>query len=148
MPTTYRSVQVWSGSAWESLAVAFPDLTRYANLGSNNTFTGTNTFSGPVVRTGQIPASIETGTINLVTTTTGDSLLIGTKNFDLNRFTSTPVVMLTVRYPTTVKNGYASTKSISSTGFNYEVIMDLPITDGQVGNGYPLKLDYIAIQMS
>jgi hypothetical protein len=148
MPTPlFREVYVWSGTAWESLSVAYPDLSPYADKSLNNTFTGTNTFNGQIVRPAQVPYAIEVGTVNLPTTTNGDALIIGSRSFDVGRFTQIPTVMLTVRYPTTVKNGYGTVKTTSTSLFTYEVVLDVPVTDGQAPS-FPLKLDYVAIQMS
>jgi len=144
----YREVRVWSGTEWEALSIAYPDLTNYARLNAANTFTSGATFNGQIIRPSQVPYAIEVGTINLITTTNGDQLIIGSKSFDIGRFNLTPVVFLTAIYPTTVKNGYATVKTTTSSLFTYEVEMDTPITDGQVGNGYPLKLNYVAIQMT
>jgi hypothetical protein len=145
--TNYREVKVWSGTQWEALALAYPDLTNYANKITDNNFSGTNTFSGKIIRPEQVPYNIEVGSVNLTTTTTGDSLIIGTKAFDMGRFTQTPIVFLTVEYPTTVKNGWGTVKTRSSSQFTYEVVVNVPVTDGQ-SPAYPLKLSYIAIQMT
>jgi hypothetical protein len=144
----YREVRVWSGTEWEALSIAYPDLTNYARLNVANTFTSGATFNGQIIRPSQVPYAIEVGTVNLITTTGGDSLIIGTKAFDISRFNLVPVVFLSVTYPTTVKNGFATVKSVTSSQFTYEVEMDTPITDGQVGNNYPLKLNYVAFQMT
>jgi hypothetical protein len=143
----YRETYVWNGSAWESLAIAFPDLGNYASKVLDNTFAGSQTFNGRVTRAGQIPYAIEVGTINLPTTTTGDQLVIGTKNFEVGRFTNTPIVMAQLRYGTTVKNGYATVKTVSTTQFGWEAVMSVPVTDSQ-GPNYTLFIDYIAIQMT
>ena len=144
----YREVRVWSGTEWESLSIAYPDLTNYAKLNTANTFTSGATFNGQIIRPAQVPYAIEVGTINLTTSTGGDQLIIGTKTFDAGRFNLIPVVFVSVTYPTTVKNGFATVKAVTSSQFTYEVEMDTPITDGQVGNNYPLKLNYIAVQMT
>ena len=148
MPTVYREAYVWSGTAWESISVAYPDLSQYARTANDNTFSGTNTFNGQIVRASQVPRAYETGLVNLTTSTTGDLLVIGTKNFDAGRFTSAPVVIACVYYPTTGKNGFVTVKSVSATGFNYEVDMNVAATDSQSGNNFPLKLAYYAIQVS
>jgi hypothetical protein len=144
MPT-YREVYVWNGNAWDSLAIALPDLTSYASKVADNTFSGAQTFSGRITREGQVPYAIEAGTVNLTTTTAGDQLIIGTKTFGVGRFTSTPLVFLQVRYGTTVKNGFATAKAISTTQFGYEVVMNVAITDSQ--SPITLFVDYFAIQM-
>jgi hypothetical protein len=144
----YREVRVWSGTEWEALSIAFPDLTNYARLNAANTFTSGATFNGQIIRPSQVPYAIEVGTVNLITTTSGDQLIIGTKAFDIGRFNQIPTVFVSVTYPTTVKNGFGTVKTISTSQFTYEVEMDTPITDGQVGNNYPLKLNYIAVQMT
>ena len=144
----YREVRVWSGTEWEPLSIAYPDLTNYARLNAANTFTSGATFNGQIIRPAQVPYAIEVGTINLTTSTGGDQLIIGTKAFDISRFNLTPTVFVSVVYPTTVKNGYGTVKTVSASQFTYEVEMDTPITDGQVGNSYPLKLNYIAVQMT
>lgn len=145
--TNYREVKVWSGTQWEALALAYPDLTNYANKVTDNSFSGINTFNGKIIRPEQVPYNIEVGTVNLTTTTTGDSLIIGTKSFDMGRFTQTPIVFLTVEYPTTVKNGWGTVKTRSASQFTYEVVVNIPVTDGQAPT-YPLKLSYLAIQMT
>jgi len=144
----YREVRVWSGTEWEPLSIAYPDLTNYARLNTANTFTSGATFNGQIIRPSQVPYAIEVGQVNLTTTSTGDSLIIGTKAFDVARFNLPPIVFLSVTYPTTGKNGYGVVKTVTSSQFTYEVEMDTPITDGQVGNNYPLKLNYVAIQMT
>jgi len=147
MPT-YRELRVWSGTEWEALSIAYPDLTNYARLNAANTFTSGATFNGQIIRPSQVPYAIEVGQVNLTTTTNGDSLIIGTKAFDIGRFNLVPIVFLSITYPTTGKNGFGIVKSTSTSQFTYEVEMDTPITDGQVGNNYPLKLNYVAIQMT
>jgi hypothetical protein len=144
----YREVRVWSGTAWEPLSIAYPDLTNYAKLNTTNTFASGASFGGQIIRPSQVPYAIEVGQVNLTTTTNGDSLLIGSRLFDTGRFNQIPIVFLSVTYPTTGKNGYGIVKSVTTSQFNYEVEMDTPITDGQVGNNYPLKLNYVAIQMT
>ena len=145
--TNYREVKVWSGTQWEALALAYPDLTNYANKVTDNSFSGINTFNGKIILPEQVPYNIEVGSVNLTTTTTGDSLIIGTKAFDMSRFTQTPIVFLTVEYPTTVKNGWGTVKTRSASQFTYEVVVNVPVTDGQAPT-YPLKLSYIAIHMT
>lgn len=145
MPT-YREVYVWNGNAWDSLAIALPDLTSYASKVANNTFSGTQLFNNRVTREGQIPYAVESGTVNLTTTTTGDQLLIGTKTFGVGRFTSTPLVFTQVRYGTTVKNGFSTVKVVNTTQFGYEAVMNVAITDSQ--SPTTLFLDYFAIQMA
>lgn len=145
MPT-YREVYVWNGNAWDSLAIALPDLTSYASKVANNTFSGTQLFNGRITREGQIPYAVESGTVNLTTTTTGDQLLIGTKTFGVGRFTSTPLVFTQVRYGTTVKNGFSTVKVVNTTQFGYEAVMNVAITDSQ--SPTTLFLDYFAIQMA
>lgn len=142
----YREVYVWSGNAWDSLAIALPDLTSYASKVADNTFSGAQTFSGRITREGQVPYAIEAGTVNLTTTTTGDQLIIGTKTFAVGRFTTTPLVFTQVRYGTTVKNGFSTVKSASTTQFGYEAVMNVAITDSQ--SPITLFLDYLAIQMA
>jgi hypothetical protein len=144
----YREVRVWSGTEWEALSIAYPDLSAFARLDAANTFTSGATFNGQIIRPAQVPYAIEVGTVNLTTTTNGDSLIIGTKAFAISRFNLIPVVFVSVTYPTTVKNGFATVKTVTSSQFTYEVEMDTPITDGQVGNNYPLKLNYVAFQMT
>jgi hypothetical protein len=144
----YREVKVWSGTEWENLALAYPDLSNYARLDAANTFSSGATFNGSIIRPAQVPYAIEVGTVNLTTTTNGDSLIIGSKSFDLARFNLTPVVLLSVVYPTTVKNAFATVKTTTSSLFTYEVVANVPITDGQAGNSYPLKLNYVAFQMT
>jgi hypothetical protein len=144
----YRELRVWSGTEWEALSIAYPDLTNYARLNAANTFTSGATFNGQIIRPSQVPYAIEVGQVNLTTTTNGDSLIIGTKAFDIGRFNLVPIVFLSITYPTTGKNGFGIVKSTSTSQFTYEVEMDTPITDGQVGNNYPLKLNYVAIQMT
>ena len=141
----YREVRVWSGTEWESLSVAYPDLSPYAQKNATNTFTAAQTFSANIVRPTQVPLAYETGTINLTTSTNGDLLIIGSKTFDAGRFTATPVVLLTVIYPTTGKNGFATVKTVSSSAFGYEVDMNVAITDSQ--SPITLKLNYYAIQV-
>lgn len=143
----YREVRVWSGTEWESLSVAYPDLSPYAQRGTTNTFTQPQTFNANIVRPTQVPLAYETGTINLTTSTNGDLLIIGTKSFDIGRFTAAPVVLLSVIYPTTGKNGFATVKTVSAGQFSYEVDMNVAITDSQSGNNFPLKLNYYAIQV-
>ncbi len=144
----YREVRVWSGTEWESLSIAYPDLTPFANKNTNNTFTGTNTFNGPIIRAAQIPYAMEVGTVNLSTSSTGDQLIIGTKNFDAGRFTVAPVVLATVYYPTTGVNGFVTVKSTSATAFNYEVDMNVPVANSNSGTNFPLKISYYAIQLT
>jgi hypothetical protein len=144
----YREVKVWSGTEWENLALAYPDLSNYARLDVANTFTNGATFNSQIIRPSQVPYAIEVGTVNLTTTTNGDSLIIGSKEFDIARFNLTPVVFVSVVYPTTVKNCYATVKTTTNALFTYEVVANVPITDGQVGNNYPLKLNYVAFQMT
>jgi hypothetical protein len=144
----YREVRVWSGTEWEPLSIAYPDLSNYAKLDTVNTFASGASFGGQIIRPSQVPYAIEVGQVNLITTTNGDSLLIGTRSFDLGRFNQVPMVFVSVVYPTTGKNGYGTVKSVTTSQFAYEVEMDTPITDGQVGNNYPLKLNYVAIQMT
>jgi hypothetical protein len=144
----YREVRVWSGTEWEPLSIAYPDLTNYARLNAVNTFTSGATFNGQIIRPSQVPYAIEVGQVNLTTTTNGDSLIIGTRLFDAGRFNQVPIVFVSVTYPTSGKNGYGTVKSVTTSQFVYEVEMDTPITDGQVGNNYPLKLNYVAIQMT
>jgi hypothetical protein len=144
----YREVRVWSGTEWEPLSIAYPDLTNYARLNAANTFTSGATFNGQIIRPSQVPYAIEVGQVNLTTTTNGDSLIIGTRLFDAGRFNQVPIVFVSVTYPTSGKNGYGTVKSVTTSQFIYEVEMDTPITDGQVGNNYPLKLNYVAIQMT
>jgi hypothetical protein len=144
----YREVRVWSGTEWEALAIAYPDLTMFANKTTSNTFTGTNTFNAPIVRPAQIPTAFEVGTVNLVTSSNGDSLIIGTKNFDLGRFTQTPFVIATVIFPTTGVNGFVTVKATSTTSFNYEVDMNVPVQNSNSGTGFPLKISYYAIQLT
>jgi hypothetical protein len=147
MPNIYREARVWNGSEWESISVAYPDLTQYANKNTANTFTGTNTFNGPIVRPSQVPIAMEIGTVNLITSTNGDLLIIGTKNFDAGRFTQTPIVIATVIYPTTAVNGFVTIKSTSATSFGYEVDMNVPVNNSQAPN-FPLKLSYFAFQLT
>jgi hypothetical protein len=144
----YREVRVWSGTEWEALAIAYPDLTAFANKGASNTFTGTNTFNAPIVRPAQVPTAFEVGTVNLVTSANGDSLIIGTKNFDLGRFTQIPFVIATVNFPTTGVNGFVTVKSRSTTSFGYEVDMNVPVQNSNSGTGFPLKITYYAIQLT
>jgi hypothetical protein len=139
---------VWSGTEWESLSVAYPDLSQYARTVSNNTFTGTNTFNAPIVRPAQVPTAFEVGTVNLTTSSNGDSLIIGTKNFDLGRFTQTPFVIATVNFPTTGVNGFVTVKATSTTSFGYEVDMNVPVQNSNSGTGFPLKISYYAIQLT
>jgi hypothetical protein len=142
----YRETYVWNGNDWDSLAVAFPDLASYASKVADNTFSGVQTFNGRVNRAGQIPYAIETGTVALPTTVTGDSLIIGTTLFSVGRFTAAPVVMAQLRYGTTVKNGYATVKTVTNSQFGWEAVLSVPVTDSQAPN-YTLFIDYIAIQM-
>ena len=144
----YREVKVWSGTEWESLSVAYPDLSQYARTVANNTFTGTNTFNGPIIRPAQVPLAMEVGTVNLTTSSNGDQLIIGTKNFDLGRFTQTPVVIATVYYPTTAVNGFVTVKSVSTTSFGYEVDTNVPVANSNSGTNFPLKISYYAIQLT
>jgi hypothetical protein len=144
----YREVRVWSGTAWESLSVAYPDLTQYARTVSDNTYTGTNTFNAPIIRPAQVPLAMEVGTVNLTTSSNGDQLIIGTKNFDLGRFTQTPVVLATVNFPTTGVNGFVTIKSRSTTSFTYEVDMNVPVANSNSGTNFPLKISYYAIQLT
>jgi hypothetical protein len=144
----YREVRVWSGTEWEALAIAYPDLTAFANKEASNTFTGTNTFNAPIVRPAQVPTAFEVGTVNLVTSANGDSLIIGTKNFDLGRFTQIPFVIATVNFPTTGVNGFVTVKSRSTTSFGYEVDMNVPVQNSNSGTGFPLKISYYAIQLT
>jgi len=144
----YREVRVWSGTEWEALAIAYPDLTAFANKEASNTFTGTNTFNAPIVRPAQVPTAFEVGTVNLVTSANGDSLIIGTKNFDLGRFTQIPFVIATVNFPTTGVNGFVTVKSRSTTSFGYEVDMNVPVQNSNSGTGFPLKITYYAIQLT
>ena len=144
----YREVRVWSGTEWEPLSIAYPDLTNYARLNAANTFTSGATFNGQIIRPSQVPYALEVGQVNLTTTSTGDSLIIGTKAFDIGRFNLPPIVFLSVTYPTTGKNGYGVVKAVTSSQFTYEVEMDTPITDSQSGNNFPLKLNYVAFQMT
>jgi len=143
----YREVRVWNGTDWESLSVAYPDLSQYARTGFTNTFSAAQTFNAPIIRPAQVPLAMEVGTVNLTTSTTGDQLVIGTKNFDLGRFTATPVVIATVMYPTTGKNGFVTVKTVTSAGFTYEVDLNVPVNDSQAGNNYPLKISYYAVQL-
>jgi hypothetical protein len=147
MSNVYREARVWNGSAWESISVAYPDLTQYANKNTANTFTGTNTFNAPIIRPSQIPIAMEIGTVNLTTSTNGDLLIIGTKNFDAGRFTQTPIVIATVIYPTTAINGFVTVKSTSTTSFGYEVDMNVPVNNSQSPT-FPLKLSYFAFQLT
>jgi hypothetical protein len=144
----YREVRVWSGTAWENLAIAYPDLTAFANKTTSNTFTGTTTFNAPIVRPAQVPTAFEVGTVNLTTSANGDSLIIGTKNFDLGRFNQTPFVIATVNFPTTGVNGFVTVKSTSTTSFVYEVDMNVPVQNSNSGTGFPLKISYYAIQLT
>jgi hypothetical protein len=144
----YREVRVWSGTEWEALAIAYPDLTAFANKGTANTFTGTNTFNGPIIRAAQVPIAMEVGTVNLTTSANGDQLIIGTKNFDAGRFTVTPIVLATVMFPTTGVNGFVTVKSTSTTSFNYEVDMNVPVANSNSGTNFPLKISYYAIQLT
>lgn len=144
----YREVKVWSGTEWEPLAIAYPDLSQYARTIADNTFTGTNTFNGPIIRPAQVPLAIEVGTVNLTTSSNGDQLIIGTKNFDLGRFTQTPVVLATVYYPNTAVNGFVTVKAVSTTSFNYEVDMNVPVVNSNSGTNFPLKISYYAIQLT
>jgi hypothetical protein len=144
----YREVRVWSGTAWESLSVAYPDLSQYASKVSDNTFTGTNTFNAPIIRPAQVPLAIEVGTVNLTTSANGDQLIVGVKNFDLGRFTQVPVVIATVMFPTTGVNGFVTVKARSATSFSYEVDMNVPVQNSNSGTGFPLKISYYAIQLT
>lgn len=147
MPNVYREARVWNGTEWESISVAYPDLTNYALKNSNNTFTGTNTFNGPIVRASQVPIAMEIGTVGLTTSTTGDSLIIGTKTFDPGRFTLTPIVVATVIYPNSGANGFVTIKSVSSTQFGYEVDMNVPVANS-IAPSFPLKISYFAFQLT
>jgi hypothetical protein len=142
----YREVRVWSGTEWEALAIAYPDLTAFANKSTANTFVGTNTFNAPIIRPAQIPTAFEVGTVNLTTSANGDSLIIGTKNFDLGRFNAVPFVIATVNFPTTGVNGFVTIKNRSTTSFGYEVDMNVPVQNSNSGTGFPLKISYYAIQ--
>lgn len=142
----FRETYVWNGNDWDSLAVAFPDLSSYASKVADNTYSGVQTFNGRVNRAGQIPYAIETGTVALPTTVTGDSLIIGTTLFSVGRFSAAPVVMAQLRYGTTVKNGYVTVKTVTNSQFTYEAVLSVPVTDSQAPN-YTLFFDYIAIQM-
>lgn len=144
----YREVRVWSGTEWEALSIAYPDLTPYANKNTANTFTGTNTFNGPIIRPAQVPIAMEVGTVNLTTSAQGDQLIIGTKNFDAGRFTATPIVLATVIFPTTGVNGFVTVKSTSATSFGYEVDMNVPVQNSNSGTNFPLKISYYAIQLT
>jgi hypothetical protein len=144
----YREVRVWSGTEWESLSVAYPDLSQYARTVADNTYTGTNTFNGPIVRPAQVPLAMEVGTVNLTTSANGDQLIIGTKNFDLGRFTQVPFVIATVNFPTTGVNGFVTIKSRSTTSFGYEVDMNVPVQNSNSGTNFPLKISYYAIQLT
>lgn len=142
----YREVRVWSGTEWESLSVAYPDLSPYAQKNAANTFTAVQTFNANILRPAQIPLAMEVGTVNLTTTTTGDQLVIGTKAFSVGRFTTAPVVIASVIYPTTGKNGFVTLKTVSAAQFTYEVDLNVPITDSQSPN-FPLKITYYAVQL-
>ena len=148
MSNVYREARVWNGTAWESISVAYPDLTQYANKNTANTFTGTNTFNGPIIRPAQIPLAMEIGTVNLTTSSTGDQLIIGTKNFDAGRFTQTPIVIATVINPTSGANGFVTIKSRSTASFNYEVDMNVPVANSNAGTNFPLKIAYFAYQLT
>ena len=142
----YREVRVWSGTEWESLSVAYPDLSGYALKNATNTFTAAQTFNASIIRPTQVPLAIEVGTENLVTSTNGDSLIIGTKAFAVGRFTSAPVVVASVQYPTTGVNGFITIKTVSSSEFTYEVDMNVPVSNSQSPH-FPLKFTYYAIQI-
>ena len=144
----YREVRVWSGTEWEPLSIAYPDLSQYARTVADNTYTGTNTFNGPIVRPAQVPLAMEVGTVNLTTSAQGDQLIIGTKNFDLGRFTQTPVVLATVNFPTTGVNGFVTIKARSTSSFTYEVDMNVPVQNSNSGSNFPLKISYYAIQLT
>jgi len=149
MPTTvYREARVWNGTDWESISVAYPDLSQYARIVNDNTFAGTNTFNAPIIRPAQIPLAMEIGTVNLTTSAQGDLLIIGTKNFDAGRFTQIPIVIATVIYPTTGVNGFVSIKSTSTTSFSYEVDMNVAVANSNSGTGFPLKISYYAFQLT
>jgi hypothetical protein len=145
--TVYREARVWNGSDWESISVAYPDLSQYARTQSANTFTATNTFNAPIIRPSQVPYAMEIGTVNLTTSTNGDLLIIGSKNFDAGRFSQIPTVIATVIYPTTAKNGFVTIKNVSLLSFGYEVDMNVPVTDSQSPN-FPLKISYFAFQLT
>ena len=144
----YREVKVWSGTEWESLSIAYPDLSQYARTIADNAFSGTNTFNGPIIRPAQVPLAMEVGTVNLTTSAQGDQLIIGTKNFDAGRFTATPIVLATVIFPTTGVNGFVTVKSTSTTSFGYEVDMNVPVQNSNSGTNFPLKISYYAIQLT
>jgi hypothetical protein len=144
----YREVRVWSGTEWEALSIAYPDLTSFASKSANNTFVGINTFNSPIIRPAQVPIAMEVGTVNLTTSSTGDQLIIGTKNFDAGRFTVTPVVLATVMFPTTGVNGFVTIKATSTTSFGYEVDMNVPVQNSNSGTNFPLKISYYAIQLT
>jgi len=148
MPNVHREARVWSGTEWESISVAYPDLTSYASKVSNNEFAGTNTFNGPIIRAAQVPLAMEIGTVNLTTSSTGDQLIIGTKNFDAGRFTQIPIVIATVIYPTTGVNGFVTIKSTSTTSFGYEVDTNVAVANSNSGTGFPLKIAYYAFQLT
>lgn len=148
MPTVYREARVWNGTEWESISVAYPDLSQYARTANDNAFAGTNTFNGPIIRPAQVPLAMEIGTVNLTTSSTGDQLIIGTKNFDAGRFTQTPIVIATVLYPTTGVNGFVTIKSRSTTSFGYEVDMNVAVANSNSGTGFPLKIAYYAFQLT
>lgn len=148
MSTVYREARVWNGTAWESISVAYPDLSQYASKVNNNSFAGTNTFNGPIVRPSQLPIAMEIGTVNLTTSAQGDLLIIGTKNFDAGRFTQTPIVIATVINPTTGVNGFVTIKTTSTTSFGYEVDMNVAVANSNSGTGFPLKIAYYAFQLT
>ena len=142
----YREVRVWSGTEWEALSIAYPDLTPYAQKNAANTFTAVQTFSANIIRPTQVPIAMEVGTENLTTSTNGDSLVIGTKAFAVGRFSVAPVVIASVQYPTTGKNGFITIKTVSASQFTYEVDLNVPITDSQSPT-FPLKFTYYAVQL-
>jgi len=142
----YREVRVWSGTEWESLSIAYPDLSPYAQKNAANTFTAAQTFNASIIRPTQVPLAIEVDTVNLVTSTNGDSLIIGTKTFAVGRFTSAPVVIASVQYPTTGVNGFITIKTVSSSQFTYEVDMNVPVSNSQSPT-FPLKFTYYAVQL-
>jgi hypothetical protein len=148
MPNVYREARVWNGTEWESISVAYPDLSQYARTANTNTFTATNTFNAPIIRPSQVPYAMEIGTVNLTTSGTGDQLIIGTKNFDAGRFNLTPIVISTVMYPNTGVNGFVTIKATSSTSFTYEVDMNVPVLSSNAGTGFPLKISYFAYQLT
>lgn len=146
--SVYREARVWNGSAWESISVAYPDLSQYARTIADNTFAGTNTFNGPIIRPAQVPYAMEIGTVNLTTSSTGDQLIIGTKNFDAGRFSQIPIVIATVQFPTTAVNGFVTVKSRSLLSFDYEVDMNVPVANSNSETNFPLKITYFAFQLT